>query len=78
MERKDGLIATIKKNATEEIPISLTRYRGYELLDVRIYFEDDQGIWRPTKRGLTVRLEMLPDLLKALGRVRGELCRRGF
>lgn len=56
----------------------MTRYRGYELLDVRIYFEDDQGIWRPTKRGLTVRLEMLPDLLKALGRVRGELCRRGF
>jgi hypothetical protein len=69
---QDKLISIIHKNSMEQLRVSLTTYKGHHLLDARTYFEDDRGEWRPTKKGLTVKVEMLSDILKALGKAMKE------
>ena len=43
------------KNATEEVRASLTEYKGHKLIDLRIYYDpEDGGDRRPTKKGITI------------------------
>jgi len=61
------LIGEIQKNTTEKIRVSLSEYKGHKFIDVRVYFEDDTGEWRPTKKGVAIskdNIDPLIDLLK--------------
>jgi hypothetical protein len=62
----DELIAQFEKNATEVIRVSLTEYRKRKLVDVRVYYSDDEGEYRPTKKGVSLSLEVYPDFKRAL------------
>jgi hypothetical protein len=62
----DELIAQFEKNATEVVRISLTEYRGRKLVDVRVHYTDDEGQYRPTKKGVSLSLEIYPDFKRAL------------
>ena len=62
-------IATIEKNKLEELRIALKEFRGHRLIDVRTYVEPytDEGQGRvPTKKGVTLDLAKLPELIAAL------------
>ncbi len=61
----DVLIADIPKNATENIRVSLTEYKGYKLLDVRTYYQAGNDEWKPGK-GITVRRDLIPELKEAI------------
>ena len=61
----DLLIAEFVKNSRERVRITLTEYGGHKLLDMRAYYEDATGEWKPGK-GLAIRRELLPELRKAL------------
>ena len=62
----DELIAQFEKNATEVVRVSLTEYRGRKLVDVRVYYTDDEGQYRPTKKGVSLSLDVYPDFKRAL------------
>lgn len=63
------LIDTIPKNASEEIRITRSRFKGYDLIAARVYYEDkDSGEKRPTRKGLTVRAEKVPAIIAGLQR----------
>ena len=62
----DELIAQFEKNATEVVHVSLTEYRGRKLVDVRIYYSDAEGQYRPTKKGVSLSLEVYPDFKRAM------------
>jgi transcriptional coactivator p15 (PC4) len=62
----DALVAKIAKNPTEEVRVSLTSYRGHELVDIRVFFQDDQGEWRPTKRGVSLAVDSVAELRDAI------------
>ena len=62
----DELIAQFEKNATEVVRVSLTEYRGRKLLDVRVYYSDDEGQYRPTKKGVSLSVDVYPDFKRAL------------
>jgi len=62
----DELIAQFDKNATEVVRVSLTEYRGRKLVDVRIYYSDAEGQYRPTKKGVSLSLEVYPDFKRAM------------
>jgi hypothetical protein len=47
------LIAKIKKNSTECTWITVTEYKGHKFIDCRVYYEDNQGEVRPTKKGIS-------------------------
>ena len=69
------LIAAFRKNATEEVRVSVDRYHGHELVNIRVWFTGDDGEMKPGRQGLALRLELLPNLraaLDAVGSAHGE------
>ena len=62
----DELIVQFAKNATEVVRVSLTEYRGRKLVDVRVYYTDDAGEYRPTKKGVSLSVEVYPEFKRAM------------
>jgi len=56
----------IKKNSRESIVISQTEFKGNALVDMRIFFTNKDGDLSPTKKGLSIRLEKLDELVATL------------
>lgn len=72
----DEVIAQFEKNATEVIRLSLTEYRGRQLIDARVYYSDDEGQYRPTRKGLALSVSLYADFKRALLRLEKELLER--
>jgi hypothetical protein len=64
----EALVARIAKNPTEEVRVSLTSYRGHDLVDIRVFFQDEQGEWRPTKRGVSLSVDSFSELRDAVAK----------
>jgi hypothetical protein len=62
----EALVARIPKNPTEEVRVALTSYRGHDLVDIRVFFQDEQGEWRPTKRGVSISVDSFAELREAI------------
>src|SRR5689334_6976964 len=56
------IIGTISKNRKERVQVSLSEYRGFDMLTVRVWYLDDDQSWKPGKQGLALRVELLPQL----------------
>ncbi len=62
-------IAVIKKNRAEDIRVELTEYRGHDLIDIRVCATAGATGQRvATRKGLTLNVAFLPDLIAALQR----------
>src|SRR5277367_3462605 len=54
----DRLIATVRKNAREEIRVTRGDFKGHDIVGLRVWFEDRaSGEMRPGKDGLAFRAE---------------------
>lgn len=63
----EKLIAKFEKNASEEVWVQLREFRGHQLLDVRVHFRPDDGSEpRPTKKGISMSVNIIPKVLKAM------------
>lgn len=64
----DKLIGDIQKNdAGEVVRVSRVAYKsGNEALDVRTYYTNEKGELAPTKKGIRVSSESLPELMKLM------------
>lgn len=62
----DRIIDSFKRNATEEVRATLRTYRGRQYMDVRIYYLDDAGEFKPTKKGINLSVELLGDLTRMI------------
>ncbi len=60
------IISEFPKNKKEDFRLSLTEYEGYDLLDFRVFFKNEQGDSIPTKRGVTMNIKLLPQLKEAI------------
>jgi len=66
-ERNDRLLATVRKNAREEIRISRGEYKGHDVVGVRVWFEDrESGEMRPGRDGLAFRAELVDEVIEGL------------
>ncbi len=75
------LIATIPKNACQEIRVALdefeTKDAAYDMVSVRVFYEDG-GEYRPGRTGLNVRVELLPAIVAALREAETEARKAGL
>ncbi len=60
-------IAEMEKGPTEKIFFNLSEYKGKKYADIRIYYEDDEGEWKPTKKGITLTLDRFSEFKDKLG-----------
>ena len=60
------MATVLEKNSRESLVINQTEFKGVKLVDVRVFYKDEAGDLKPTKKGVSVRLEQLDALIKAL------------
>jgi 2,3-bisphosphoglycerate-independent phosphoglycerate mutase len=61
-----GTMKEIDKNTMEKIRIERTNYKGYDLVSLRVYYQDKAGEWKPSPKGITFKVELLEDIIEAL------------
>ena len=74
MAEEANILATIPRNATEQLQISINSYKDKKYLDLRIYYTTDDGAnWLPTKKGVTISPDNLVTLKDAVEKAMEEL-----
>ena len=56
----------IQKNTLEKIRIQRTNFNGHELIDIRVYYEAENGEWKPSKKGITFSLSLANEVIKGI------------
>ena len=66
--QNNQVVHEFMKNAADKVRAEFSHFKGRDLFSFRIYFQsdDESGEWIPTKRGITVQTELIPELKKAL------------
>ena len=63
----DKTVAIIEKNRVEEIRVRLVEFHGRPFADIRVFTTADAtGERVPTRKGIALRPEKLPELIEAL------------
>ena len=70
----DKTVFVFQKNKFQEIRVGIREYKGNDLIDIRTWTQT-QGSEEmvPTAKGVSVNVNLLPDLKKALELVEKEL-----
>lgn len=71
-------VAILKKNSREEIRVSLDKFKGSDLFNLRVWFEADDGQMRPGKSGLAFRVDKLPEFITAANAALAEAKTKGL
>lgn len=58
-------IYTFLRGTQQQYRISLNEYRGHRYIDLRIFWASPNG-WRPTRRGITLPPDLLPELVRGV------------
>lgn len=64
------LVHSFMKNALEEVRVSVSTYKGKKYVDFRVYYQDDNGEYKPSKKGIAISPELLPELENAIGKLK--------
>ncbi len=71
----DKLLGTIPKNELEEVRVQARAFRGHPYIDIRVYWRTDpeEEYWRPSQKGVTLKPELVGELITALKNVEPEV-----
>ncbi len=64
------MIGEIERNETEVVRVGVEEYKGRKYVDIRIYFENDAGEWKPTKKGVTVSPEKMAEFIALINKAK--------
>lgn len=62
-------IYEFEKSPEEKIIAEVSEFKGRHLIDIRTFYQAD-GEWRPTKKGINIPLEKLPELEAAVDKIK--------
>jgi len=65
-EDKDRVVAKFERSSTEIVRASIKEFKTKKYIDLRIYYMDDQGEWKPTKKGISLATDFMPELKAAV------------
>ena len=66
-------IGEIQKTGTDKIIVTVKEFKGKTYIDVRNFFENDEGEMVPTKKGVSLTPENLDELIHLLGEAKKNL-----
>ena len=67
----------IQKNRREVIRVSSSEYEGHDLIDLRVWYDDD-GEMKPTKKGITFNPSKAKDVIEAILQITEETNWKNF
>ena len=66
-------LVEIKKNKTNYVQIELREYEGHPYVDVREFYDDEEGRRLPTKKGITFSPKVLDSVVDGLVQLQNEI-----
>ena len=72
------VVAEMEKSVTEKIFFSLSEFKGKSYADVRVHYEDDEGEWKPTKKGVTVAVDRFSEFKEHVHALEAFLASKGL
>lgn len=76
LQQDEVLVRTIDKGLGNRIHIRISRFKDRDYLDIRNYYEDDAGEWKPTRKGIAVPVEFYDELMETLTAAKDEIDKR--
>jgi hypothetical protein len=67
------IIGEIERSEIERLKVECSNYRGKDFLSIRIYYLAENGEWRPTKKGVTVKPDKVDELIDLLKQAKEKL-----
>ena len=66
----------IEKGLGSRIHIRLSKFRDRDYLDIRNFYETDEGEWKPTRKGIAIPVDLYDELMAGLGEAKAEIEKR--
>ena len=63
----------IRKNKSEVIRIQLKEYKEHKLIDLRVWYEDENGEYKPTKKGISFNRNLSVNVSNAIINVMSDI-----
>ncbi len=60
------VIATFEKNKKEEVRVSVETFHGRKLINIRVFYKDDDGTMKAGKQGIALAVDRYKDLAGAV------------
>jgi len=70
------LVRSIDKGMGSRIHIRLSKFRDRDYLDIRNFYEADDGEWKPTRKGIAVPVDLYDELMEGLAAAKEEIGKR--
>ncbi len=68
----EKIVYEFSKGDGQMIKARLSDFKGQLRADVRVYFQAEDGDWRPTKKGINLTIEQLTEMKEAIERLQEE------
>jgi hypothetical protein len=62
----DQVVASIRKNSREQYKVAIRTWRSVTFIDLRLYVQNGAGELVPTKSGITIKVDAVDDIVRAL------------
>ena len=72
MKPLEKTIRDIEKG-TDLVRIELSEFKGNQYIGARIYYMDDKGDWKPTRKGITLTPELMEQVRDSLSEALDEI-----
>jgi hypothetical protein len=73
----DRTVATMARGDDKEIRCTINVYKEREYVHLREYYKNESGCFVPTKRGVTFRLDEVPELFGMMKALHAEIKTQG-
>ena len=72
------VIGEMEKGWNEKIVFGVSEFKGKNYANIRIFYEDDEGEWKPTKKGISVNLEDFQEFKDHMEKLDTYIQEKGF
>lgn len=75
---ENEVVSEFQKNSQQKIRIILSEFKGKKLIHIRLFYQNKQGEYRPTLKGVAFGAECYPDLKRAIQKLEETLIEQGL
>lgn len=66
IQGEEILVQAIDKTLGNRIHVRISEFKDRDYLDIRNYYEDENGEWKPTRKGIAIPVEFYDELVAAI------------
>ncbi len=59
-------VGFLETTATQKLVYSISNYRDKKFFDIRTWYQEESGQWKPTKKGIHLSFDRIEEIEKAI------------